>query len=233
MSEVNENVNPEEKVTPDEVAEPATPVVPDNSERSRLGRKVAHMEESMTDFMNEMRDAMQSKTADTPVSEDPLDLGDTDELVTSASLKKQLADFYKAQKAQEIADAKAYKKDYTSSILELSKDLPEEEFNSVINSLDNSGNPRSSEDPRVAAQVNFLKARNAVLEKKIKEPVNPIQGNVIHAPAGIGGAAAVKPAEESLPEFTQEELDFIKRSGLTDEQVKEALSNKSDTLIMK
>lgn len=232
MSEVKENVNPEEEIP--QKQEEVTPEKPeDNSERSRLGRKVAYMEETMTNFMDEMRDVMKSKTIDTPVSEDPLDLGDTDELVTAASLKNQLNTFYKAQKAQEIADAKAYKKDYTSSILELSKDLPEEEFNSVINSLDNSGNPRSSEDPRVAAQVNFLKARNAVLESKIKEPVNPIPGDVTHAPAGIGGAAAVKPAEESLPELTQEELDFIKRSGLTDEQVKEALSNKSDTLIMK
>lgn len=234
----DQNVDPIEDTDPQ--TQDINPVVDpepvDNSSRSRLGRKVAHLEENITDFMSRMESSIselkESRTGAT-TEPDPLDIGLGDELVTESVLQTKLNTFYQKQREQEMKEAKEFKNRYTSEILSLSKGLSEEEFNSVIGVMDSAGNPRSADDASVAARLNFLSARNTVLENKFKTPTNPLTGDKGHAPTGIGGSATVKSSEDKMPELTEEEKDFIRRSGLSDEDVKDALSNKSDTLIMK
>lgn len=224
-----ENEVPSEEPTEEPTETPVeTPAEPgDNSTRSRLGRKVALMEETLQDFMSRVENKID--TIGVPKTE-VYNAPEEDDIVTTSTLRNQLNNFYEEQKRREAEVANSFRTGYTKSLLDLSKGMSDEEFNAVVEELDKSGNPKSANDPAVAAQINFLRARNSLLEKKVKTPVNPIKGKDNNLPTEVGGVSTNKSNEFVMPNLDPETMEFIKKSGLSDEDVKDALSNSSPTL---
>jgi len=203
---------------------PAEPV--DNSDRSKLGRKVARMEEDMSEFMSRLEAKLEKfKGTGEPTYEEA-----GDDLVTASTLKTALENYFERKQKETQDKEENFRKAYARGVMKAGAELEETEFNSIIEELDKAGNPKTASDPELAAQINFLRVRNSLLEKRVSGKVNPLKGNQNKLPTSVGGETTNKNNEWTMPTLDPETMEFIRKSGLSEADVKDALTVPSATL---
>lgn len=200
---------------PPQVTEPE-----DNSERSRLGRRVKRLEDNIENAMNEMRSLLtQRMNPPTPPMEPPVD----DAPVTRKETWQVIQEY--ESKKQEAAQR--YSKDYVRHLTSLGLDYSEEEFNEIAKEHLEKFNIRHSDDPKADAERNFRAAENAILRKKLagvaQHKPNPLPGNKPTAPLG-GPPGNPPPAPaQAKTKLDDDAAHFAKALGLKDEWIEDAL----------
>ena len=138
--------------------------------------------------------------------------------------KSQVTQFMADSKKQEEAVANKYKDDYSAALSSMGADMPDEEYNTVIAEHFANHNERLSNDPKRDAEVNFLRASNALFRKGGK--VNPLGGKPPTGPLGTGGGTKVEAKPAVMPKLDSMAESFIKSQGKDAAWVKEALGEK-------
>ena len=166
---------PVEETTEDEPDEPV-----DNADRSKLGRRVSAIESSIQTLVDELRTIMKPAGKEEPPEEDLLSDEDDDEYVT----KKTLTGFYQKLRMQETREADRvksetdkYNNDYNSVFQELGKTVDAELHTEVLQEMKAHHNFKRSNSGVLDAELNYLKAKDAVLQKKSAGPKNPLDKN--------------------------------------------------------
>lgn len=196
----------------------------DNSTRSRLGRKVASLESQVTALMDELR-----KTRSEPVKEE-------DEIADNAILTRKDVERLWDDKIRKTNEAnQKYSNDYTIAMVQLTNELDDVVFDEVMKEVDTMYGKRNTGRPDIDAQLDYLDSYNHILKKKTASKSNPLDKNKGKDAKGaaVNNANKTTETKKKMPELDPEALDFIKRVGMSPEDVEDALTNKSKTLLVK
>lgn len=220
-------VEEETKETGDEVKETkeeVTSIPPeptDNRERSALGRKTAYLEERIESFDSKLDEVLAA-----------IELGkkpDISEDEESFLTKKDLKAWMEKQETNKLTVKSEYDKQYIRAISKLGADEEVDEvFDAILTELNSTYNQTYSQDASNDALINYLKASRAVYSKKPTRQ-NPLEKNKDKGGNGLGvsGGTKVKSKEAPLPELDSYAKDFIKETGMSESDVREALSSES------
>jgi len=134
-------------------------------------------------------------------------------------------------KAQVLAEGQLnYEKTYIGTLRAptLKGDAPDDLHAEVLAELQNVNSPfnlRRHDNPTIDAQLNYLEAKNSILQKRLaeKKPASVFKGKQTALPTGTSVSTRTATAVETMPELDAASLDFIKRTGMSDESVKNAL----------
>jgi len=208
-------VSEEEEVIPEE---------PDNDGKSRLGRRVKKVEDSydrlvgkMDAFLDAQKPQVQEEELDTDM---PVTFGDLDSFIDKREKRK-------VKKDRDYFDT------YAESLVNLSKDLPNDVAEEIFKEHDEHYTMRANLDPATAAHINFLEAKSVVLSRLVaSEPVkrNPLKGKRVDLPSGTSGGSRMKGKDTKNLGLDEETKSLIKELGLTEEEAKTALGEDSPTL---
>lgn len=223
-------------------AEQEEDVVPpepsDNGERSKLGRKVKYIEDTVQSFqesfeekMNRLEGLLVSSNRKQDTDESYLrdyEAGDDEEIIgTKAELKQFLTDYNKETESARQKNQAKYERDYVQTIKRLGSEETEEDHKDIYDEMMSHFNVRHSNNPLMDAEKNYLKATRSVLKKKVAAPVekkNPLKGNKPKAPLGAGGNNETMPKKiKPMPKFDAAAQDFMRKSGITPERAAEIL----------
>lgn len=208
----------------------------DNGERSKLGRKVKYIEDTVISFqesfeekMNRLEGLLVSSNR-RQVTDEPYGLeDDPDEEVigTKAELKQFLNDYNKETESTRQENQIKYERNYVQTIKRLGSEETEEDHKDIYDEMMSHFNVRHSNNPLVDAEKNYLKATRSVLKKRVAAPVekkNPLKGNKPKAPLGAGSNNETMPKKiKPMPKFDAAAQDFMRKSGITPERAAEIL----------
>jgi hypothetical protein len=199
-------------------AQPQTPEE-DNSERSRLGRRVKRLEDNIDNALSEMRSMLAQRVTPPPPVEAPQD----DVPVT----RRETWDVIREYESKKAEESQRYAKDYVRHLTSLGLDYSEEEFNEIAKEHIEKFNIRHSNDPKSDAERNFRAAENAILRKKLQASrttkPNPLPGNKPTAPLG-GPPGAPPPAPaQAKTKLDDDASHFAKALGLSEDWIEDAL----------
>ncbi len=186
----------------------------DQQFRSKLGKRVSKIEDSMNSFMNEMRRTMQHFK--TPISEEPAN----DSFVTTEEDVKKVLNKWENEK---FNASKNYENDYLNALarLGLEEGLNDTEFNRLEELVKNA--PVSFRDPAIDAERNFLKAMRVVEKERIMKGTKQVNLKK-DTPAGTGTVSGKveekSPAPVKLDSYAQEFVNYHK---ISEDKVRSAL----------
>ena len=231
-------VEPEVK---EEVKEPvveATPEPPkedteDHKERTKLGRKVAKLEDTIGRLLEQNQTLLQkivippAQPQSTPEPE-YIDLSSPeglDRFLTQREQQRTLA--VQREKIE-------YSLGYEAKVRELSKSATENEDTDAaeIHKLligDTPFNVRRSSNPDMDFDINFSKAEAHYYKKKAQTPPekkSPLQNEPPRAPLSVGGESKVDPSGSNTKplKISPAAMEFAKAQGWGDEEVAKILS---------
>lgn len=220
---------------PETIVEPQAGVKPieeeDHSEKSRLGRKVKRMEEQFSNILEKFDDFMSQRSSFSPQPSPPVD--ELPEFIqTPEDVEKVLSNREKRiSMAQQI-----YSGNYIKQLQGLGN-VNNEIHDAILNEMaeNQNFNLRHTGNPIVDARLNYAEAKAAVLAKKTAgtKPNIPVSGSSPIAPTGISATSrnAVTPTSD-LPELSEASKEFIRRTGMSEEDVKAALTGNAPLSIM-
>ena len=222
---------PEE--TPEEVSPPAEPVAAqpqppptpeeptDPRERTALGRKVKGLElevQRLTQMLSARPQAPPANSPQANEDEPPEFITTPDELERYLSIRER----------KRQAEVQGYQMGYGQRFLEIGKDDPM--YMEVEQEMMSSFNRRETGNPAIDAELNYHRARAAVLSKKLASPAPevpaapkiPGKGD---KPQGSGVTIASRNSRPASapPQLDEFAADFIRRTGMKEESVREAL----------
>jgi len=212
----------------------------DNAERSKLGRRVSAIESSIQTLVDEFRTIMKpAGKDDTPTDDDADLLSDEDEgdYVT----KKELTGFYQKIRMQEAREADRiksetdkYNSDYNSVFQELGKTVDAEIHTEVLQEMKAHHNFKRSNSGVLDAELNYLKAKDAVFQKKAAGPKNPLDKNKDKDTKNLGSPSdtIVTGKADSPVKLDKYAAEFVARVGMSDDSVKSALDGNARTGLM-
>lgn len=216
-------VKPEEKPKQEKVAADSEETEPkDPIERTKFGRLLKAQEERIKQL-----EAMLVSTGKTVPSEvqpaTESDEEEEDRYVTA----KDIPTFFKKI---EDADQK-YQNAYTAEIAKYAKDMDEETFSEVWDEMYKNYNIRRGNkyepkewNPASDAQLNWLNAKARVFEGKAKQIKPAVKGGGDDTATGITATQRQEPARKAAPQLDDAALSVLKGSGLTDDEIKDALT---------
>lgn len=225
----------------EEVVEEEIPAEPeDNTVRSELGRKVKEQGETLQAFMDSITGAIDEiKTMVTkPVVEEEED-DDEPVFLTKAQFRQQIRDSVATLTKEQQEGNRKYERGYMTKVAELTSGMSDEEKAEVSKELfeNKDINVKRSGNPKIDAEINFLKAQTNVLRRQAivsKKPVNPLDKNKDNPDLPLGGPSGTRNQEtksEKIVKLDPEAAKFAKASGMTDEEVQEALSGPMPTYL--
>jgi hypothetical protein len=212
----------------------------DNAERSKLGRRVSSLQEEISSLKSLLLEQQRQPQSipeydDVKLKEEEFDM-DPDEPLTLRDLEKREA--YKAQ--QEERANQLYNNSYSNFIQQMSgNDLHDE----ICEELKANFNVRRTTDGFADAEVNYLNAKTAVLERKMSELSKPQKSSPLSKNKGgeetpLGGPTDTQnpPPASSMPKMDSYAEDFIKyheKRGkpISEERVKKALDGPTPTYL--
>lgn len=225
----------------EEVVEEEIPAEPeDNTVRSELGRKVKEQGETLQAFMDSITGAIDEiKTMVTkPVVEEEED-DDEPVFLTKAQLRQQIKDSVATLTKEQQEGNRKYETGYMTKVAELTSGMSDEEKAEVSKELfeNKDINVKRSGNPKIDAEINFLKAQTNVLRRQAivsKKPVNPLDKNKDNPDLPLGGPSGTRNQDgksQKIIKLDPEAAKFAKLSGMTDEEVQEALSGPMPTYL--
>jgi len=221
---VDPKVDQEPDVEPEPKPEPTLEPKPepdDNKERSELGRKVKALSESYEE-VNAKLDAILELQSKPPVAEPDEDV-DSDWVPTT---KRELDEYFEkkiaAREAARMTTEKQYNDAYMNTIAAY-KD--HDDYEEICAKLDKDFNIRHSNDGKMDAEMNFLKAANAHYREKIHGKTNPLEKNKGEKlPLGAGGSDETLDKDEAvMPKLDKDAMAYIEATGKTAEEVIEIM----------
>jgi hypothetical protein len=199
----------------------------DNAERSRLGRKVKYIEDSVGNLqstllekMEYLQNLMYSRSSAAGPEASPEE--DDDGIYTRGDLRREIT----RMKTEEERANSTYNSAYSQVIGKLSSDLSEDEFSEIDREFRTSFNFRHSNDPTADAERNWYKAERAVLRKKLAAPKReiPLKTEKPSAPLGGSGGTKVDTKKTSSIKLDAAAREFIRRTGMSEEKAMRILS---------
>ena len=233
MEQVAEEEGNEEEVIEEEPAEEAeeTEEIPEeppadpgaNQERSKLGRKLQGVETDLQGMKEMLQILIHQKQASaaTPEPEDE----EEDDIVTKKELKKVIPKLLSKQKQKEQTMLKQYNNDFANRVLDLGRDLSDEEFDGITKIIDQDF-VMETKNSKYDAIINFNKAKAKYYQTKSTTKVNPLAKNEGKVVKNLGGKPTTKTTPKSNLKKPTDKVaqQLIKDMGLSDEFVDEALS---------
>jgi len=221
--EETEAPEPDEQ-SPESEDQPEAEEVPeepeDNSERSKLGRKVAEIAQAVNYLQSLMTQNQKQEEAD------PLDSVDDDAPLTKAEVEKYLQ--LREQRAQE--QQATYANSYQRGVIRAGLEMSEEEHNDVLKTIDTLPNRSRTGNPELDAKLDFAAAENRVLRQKVaksKQPKNPLEKNKDKEPdAPLGGGAETRNASKprQMPKLDKAAAALVAYHGMSPDRVNKVLS---------
>jgi len=202
-----------------------------NTDRSRLGRRVAGMERQINDLVGAINKfvAVQGQPKDIKPDEVELDL---DEPLTL----RQMQDYFAKESQRRVEDSKSYTSSYVKTVWQLGQDEDDATLDEIAKELDDTTTyHRWSNDPTVDAERNYNRAARTVLARKLeavaKKKESPLDKNKNKekVPTKTGADTKVPEREAKLPELDGDAKDFLKYiakggKGFTEDDIRDALS---------
>lgn len=197
----------------------------DHKERSKLGRRLSAMEqeaEARGTRLDATLDKMEAFLSSNPNANATTET-DYDEPLTKKDIDKFMEDReYKTK----IAQGK-YEQGYLQYVSKLGQQEDPEFHEEIQEEMMKNFNVKYSRDPVADAERNYLRATRAILKKGSPSKENPLKGNKPKSALGVAGDTQMKDNKEFvMPALDEDAKDFIKRKGLSEEQVKKYLSSK-------
>ena len=222
--------------------EPGEPEEPsDNAERSKLGRRVSAIESSIQTLVEELRTVIkQTGKEDTPTDEEE-DIWTDEDDENGYVTKKDLTGFYQKLRMQEAKEADRvksetdkYNSDYNSVFQEFGKTGDAEFHAEVLQEMKAHHNFKRSNSGLLDAELNYLKAKDAVLQKKATEHENPLDKNKGKDAKNLGVPSdTVVPGKiGALVKLDKYAEEFVSRVGMSEDSVKKALDGNARTGLM-
>lgn len=191
----------------------------DNAERSKLGRKVKTLEDTLQTLIEKLDQTIQAPKPDSEGDDDD----DEFDIPTTQEEFERKVEEYESKKTAKI---KQYESGYVQKVNELWADEDEDVRKEIEAELLKNFNGKYSDDPARDAEINYLKAERSYLRKLTstladKPRINPLKGE--KTPTPVGGESIPKKAKDStvkLDAFAQEFADSVEMS---EESRREAL----------
>lgn len=244
---VDEPEEPEQQVPPvvEPPVVPPTPPVeddliePSHEEKSRLGRRVSELANNMVtkDDLNALLEKIEKLQTPSYVQPStPLTQTEEDEIADITNVKEldaflERREQKKIQKEQEKITN--YRKTYVETLKELTSDLDKETFNEVFNTMKTKyDDVRSPDNPAKDCALNFAKAMKEVTVSKLSN-ANQFEKNKGVIPPTPTPPVQSDAIEKPMPELDPIAADFVKRVGMSAQQVNEALAKSKPNLLGK
>lgn len=218
---------------PETIVEPQAEVKPieeeDHSEKSRLGRKVKRMEEQFSNVLEKFDDFMSRSIPPQPSPP-------ADELPEFIQTPEDVERVVSARERKIATAQQMYSGNYIKQLQGLGN-VNTEIHDDILNEMaaNPNFNARHTGNPIVDARLNYAEAKASVLAKKTAgtRPNIPVSGGSPISPTGISATSrnAVTPTSE-LPELSEASKEFIRRTGMSEEDVKAALTGNAPLNIM-
>jgi hypothetical protein len=213
-----EETSPQEEVeTPTETEEVAheVPEEPDpetdNAARSKLGRRVAGLEEQLAQQTEVLRQLLAQNQ---PPEPEP---GDDDYFITKENFDRMM----ERREAAKTKAQKEYEQGYRAILGELKKENPEN-HEAVVKIMLDKYNVKRSGNPAVDAQLNYAKAQVDFIKNGAK--VNLRQDSADGA--GVSAGTRTAPQKPKMPKLDPEAEAFLKDIGKDAEWAAKALQGK-------
>jgi hypothetical protein len=242
VQEEKQEAAPKESQEPEELPEEPA----DNAERSRLGRRLKQMEETQKQLLDEIKSLIGGQPQQPQQQQVPENVTYDDRFVqtqidaavergeipaTIVTPQDQLVvNRFIGGLQQQIGNQ--YARQYLGTLTspKLKGDTPDDIHAEVVTELQRVESPfnlRRYNNPALDAQMNYLEAKNAILLKKFTEkPESVFKGKPKDAPAtGTSVSTRTAAVNNDLPELDAASQDFIKRTGMSPESVRNALKN--------
>ena len=199
------------------------PIIPeeptDPLERTHFGRILKAQQEEI-----ERLKAMTREDKPEPVEED-------EEYVTSANLPQYL-------KKQDEAQAN-YEREYIGDLAAIAAKMPEEEFAAIYDVMMRPeynlrrGDKYDSKtwNPHLDVQLNWPNAKAAYYEELAKEIKPNVKGVAPKTAIGMTTTTRIEAPKKAAPQLDDAARSVLKGSGLTDEEINEAVTGKQDYFI--
>lgn len=242
--EIKEEVQTEEKLeVKEEHQEKETEEPTDNAERSRLGRRIKNLDEKFDMILSRLDAQPQARQQTAPVQnvtyndnyinslmEAAIERGELPATIVTPHDQFVTASFVKrAEMEMERQYAIGYIK--TLQAPQLKGATPDDIHAEVVAELQRPESPFNRKqyfNPQMDAKINYIEAKNYILEKRLsgeKSDKNVFKGKPKDSPAtGTSVSTRQATVANELPALDEASQDFIKRTGMSVESVKAALS---------
>jgi hypothetical protein len=188
----------------------------EQKQSTKLGRKVARMENDMQTFINEMRSFMNnssvSKIDNAPLSDDLPEI-----VATPDDVRKVLTHVQK----EESRKTMKYQNDYRLELARLG--VNEADHLEIVDEMMKLFNVRHSDMGNYDAALNYERSKNSLMMKKLSSNRPNVQGKSGASTSfGVIGSSAISaPAPVELDDSARK---LANAWGMTEEQIKKALS---------
>lgn len=235
QEEVTEGIQEEGKQ-----GEPVPEEPTDNAERSRLGRRMKSLEDSLSQLLTKLDTIPNQANAAQPQANAPAKYDDSymerelqaaidqgiipDTIITP--MDQLRVDNYRAQ--VEEKRSLEYQRGYIDVLKGFGGNTDNALHDEIVAELfrvESPYNQRRYGDPAVDAHLNYLEAKAAILEGKMTTPTskNVFKGKQGTAPTGNHVSTTVQPGEDAAMKLDEVSLQFIKSQGMSEESVRNAL----------
>lgn len=209
----------------------------ENAERSKLGRKVKYLEESLIPRLESKIDLLLAQKSPGKTEDDEFIPPQTQE-----EFERKVAEFEDKKVSRIQNNQLKYQAGFLSALSRIGLEEDGSIYEEVVNEIKKEGSKFNvcyssdyTSDPNVDAERNYIKAKNFILSQKLKsvtvskEPVNPLKGDKPKVPFGVSGTTKVAPKSEPELEMDEYARDFVRRTKMSDEDVKVALTGPEKT----
>ena len=203
----------EETEEVDEIEEEvkAKPKDTENAERSKLGRKVKSLEDTVTRLERLLE--LQEKTKAVKTEEDD---DDEDVFIT----KKDLPKYVESLEAKKEQTKLQYQQEYTREFAKIGGE--DDRFDEIWEEMLERHNTINTGSPVADAQINFYKAKAALAESR--KPVNPVKGKAKQLKTKTNIPAQMKGKEPTPVKLDPVAAEYVRKMGIKQEFVQKTLS---------
>lgn len=205
----------------------------DNADKSRIGRRLSKFEQRFNETLNRLDEFMRNSQPNpvlqppvfqqSQVFQQPTQEEIPEYVTTPAELEKYLQ--YR-ERVSAQADV-AYQGNYRANLQVLSRlnpDISQE----VIDEMMAHFNVRHTGNPVVDSNLNFANAKASVLSKRLAQAKTAPEPGAFRSETGqataVSSTTRVQPPKQDIPKLDEFAQDFIRRTGMSDESVKAALT---------
>jgi hypothetical protein len=236
---LNESLKPDQSIEKKEtVIEEKKPLPSDHAERSEFGRKANERLQEISETNKSLLaanqalldrlDALESRLQKPEKREETV-TDDEPEIISTAEDVRRVNQIDR-RKRQELVSS--WGKNYTSSFRQLGKsdELYQEVYDEMMKNFNicrltapesEGGVPMYS--PEVDAELNYEKAKNAILQRKYGQKKVPVRDKQDGIPTDLGVESKEITEEDTLTKLDPLADDFVRSVGMSSKSIKEAL----------
>ena len=202
--------------TPEEVA-----AEEEHKERSRLGRKLAKVEEELLEQRkqtNELMELLRTQLVPKPQEEKP-------NLPEYISTPQELDQYLEYREQEKFKKQQQYNQSYARNVMGFKTNDPDI-HSEILKEMDANFRAIPTGDPILDAEINYSKAKAAYYAKlastrKVEKEV-PLRGGKEEVPTGLSGSSRVVIKESPLPKLdsvAQEYVDYLRSKGMKEDDI--------------